>query len=1313
MATSPEYTEEQLNYFRICYVTTNIIPEGLGTIFKQQWDNRYKATLGEWKDKPHNGLNFKNQELPRTQARNAKLLATMVNGNRTDWDCTMFFYAILYSDCIGSFLSAAIRSSVDDLRNFRNQDFAHLPQGELTRLEFQNAIGKVLAAFQAIGLSDAKIKEIRNQTSFPTKELTKVLQQVKDLKDELKEKTDNLKETEEYRKVLEEQLQNEAPPFCVLPPKPSHDINRRDSEVEEIGQKLKRLKEANENRLSYLYISGNSGSGKSQLTALVAEKWFEEETKVASVKAFVMTLNAQNLDSLFDSYVSFARFLKCPEDAVLQNLKKKDVDTKEKIANIKSLVSTKVELYSSWLLIVDNVLSLHEISRHLPERGSTKWRNGQVLITSQDIALIPSETPFINHISVSKGMSLCDAISLLTSLSGIANDDTAKQVAQVLDYQPLALASAATFVQLVRESKSSSKFSWKEYLQKLSKGQRANTEAFLANSNPSYPNSMTAAISLAVDRVMFRDKVIKHAFHFISLCAHQPLNLELLINYVLNFQRKNDGSAADDLNDADIVGLTIRKNSLFLLEEDVNDVFVRVHRVVRDVIQGKITEEYSETERFEVLDVVILSFYQFAVHQGLGDLDSVSKSLHLVPHLKCLMTETLKDMDVGAIFKVRKSCNLSVKYYPHYFIKLGKICRSHCDYNSAKTFGIQALNFSNHNHKSSSSLQFQGDMGQGEELHELAFAISQEKPCSRCVAVAMCLDYLGAVVFDQGDFFKAKEYFERALAILEEKLGSQHIDVARTFNNLGIVHRSQGDLEQAKEYLQRALAIREEKLGSQHIDVARSLNNLGAVFYDQGDLGQAKEYHQRALAIREEKLGSQHIDVAYTFSNLGAVLHDQGDLEQAKEYHERALAIREEKLGSQHIHVSRTLNNLGNVLHDRGDLEQAKEYHERALAIREEKLGSQHIHVSRTLNNLGNVLHDQGDLEQAKEFHERALAIREEKLGSQHIDVARSLSNLGTVLHDQGDLGQAKEYHQRALAIREEKLGSQHIDVASTYNNLGAVLHDEGDPGKARECFERALAVREEKLGAQHIHVASTFNNLGNVLRAQGDLGQAKECFERALAIREEKLGSQHIDVARSLSNLGAVLHDQGDLGQARECFERALAIHKEKLGSQHIDVARTFNNLGNVLRDQDDLGQAKEYHERALAILQEKLGSQHIDVASSYNNLGAVLHDQGELGQAKECFKLALAIREQKLGSQHIDVASSNNNLGAVLHDQGELGQARERFERALAIREEKLGPQLINVPRTFNNLGNALRDQDDPGQARESQRIECCILS
>ena len=248
MASTKEYTNEELNYYRICYLTTDIITEGLRTIFKQEWNSRHKATLGEWKDKPKNGQDFKNSESPRKQREKAHLLDTMVNGNSAEWDCTMLFYAILFSNCIGNDLNPTIKSKVDDLRKFRNEDFAHMPHGHLTDAEFQNAINKVEVAFQALGLSTHQIQVVYHQTSFPTEELSNVLKKVE---------------------VLEAQLNKEISSFCVLPPKPSHEVANREFEVAGISKQLEELKEANENRLSYLYISGNPGSGKSQLAGLV------------------------------------------------------------------------------------------------------------------------------------------------------------------------------------------------------------------------------------------------------------------------------------------------------------------------------------------------------------------------------------------------------------------------------------------------------------------------------------------------------------------------------------------------------------------------------------------------------------------------------------------------------------------------------------------------------------------------------------------------------------------------------------------------------------------------------------------------------------------------------------------------------------------------------------------------------------------------------------------------------------------------------------------------------------------------------------
>ena len=1336
MATGSEYTEEQLNYFRICCITTDELTDGLRTIFKQEWDNRYATTLGEWEDEAKNGQDFKNMESPRIPARNQELLATMINGNRADWDCTMLFYAILFSDCIGRGLNAVVRSNVDDLRKFRNQDFAHLPRGHISEPKFQSVIAKVQGAFQALGLSTVKIQEIRNQANFPTSHLDKVLKEVDKLKQEVK--------------VLEDQLQRGTTPFCILPPKPSHDIAARNDEVAKITQELKQLKEANESRLSYLYISGNPGSGKSQLAGLVAEQIFKESTD-----AFVMTLNATNLDRLLDSYVSFARHLKCPEYAVTNALNDKDLKTEEKIAYIKSLVGTKVELYASWLLLVDNVVRIPEMHAHFPDTGNSLWSKGQLLITSQDTTSVPPDNSFIKQISVSKGMAPSDATSLLTTISGIADDETAKKVAHALDYQPLALASAATFVKQLCDSKPSSNLGWREFLERLDEGQLKNTETFLSNTNASYPYSMTTAISLAVEKSMSSDRVLKHAFNVISLCATQPLNLDIVTNYIQKVEENSDVNTGGEFKDKDVIGLRIRKSSLLLLEEDNGEVYVRIHQVVRDVIQ-RLIKQHSETERFEVVHVSILSLNQFIEDRKAHINDYTANGFRfLVPHLRVLLMQIKTIFKENDLSEAIKNCTLNSKDYPSYFTCFGQICCTHFDLEAAKNFASLALKLISHDsmlddkyaasayslrgqvffemgkfeegkrhfersialhlqgsehpslatayNKLADLLLTQGDLKQAKEYPERALAIQLQTLGSHHPDVADSYNNLANVLHDQGDLRQAKVYHERALAIRLQTLGSQHPDVATSYNDLAIVLSNQGDLKEAKEYHERALRIYEQTLGSQHPHVAISYNNLAGVLRNQGDLKQAKEYHERALAIRQQTLGSQHPHVVSSCKNIATVLRDQGDLKQAKEYHERALAIQLQTLGSQHPDVATSYNNLACVLGNQGDLNQAKEYHERSLAITQQTLGSQHPRVATCYNNLASVVGDQGDLKQAKEYHERALAIRLQTLGSQHPDVATSYNNLACVLRGLRDLKQAKEYHERALAIMLQTLGSQHPDVATSYNNLACVLGNQGDLNQAKEYLERVLAIRQETLGSQHPDVATSYNNLACVLGVQGDLKQAKEYHERALAIMLQTLGSQHPDVATSYNNLACVLGDQGDLKQAKEYHERALAIMLQTLGSQHPDVATSYNNLACVLGNQGDLNQAKEYLERVLAIRQETLGSQHPDVATSYNNLACVLRGLRDLKQAKEYHERALAIQLQTLGSEHPDVATSFNNLASVLGDQGDLKQAKEYHERALAIRQQTLGSQHPDVATSYNNLASVLGDQGDLKQAKE----------
>ena len=640
MATTKEYTNEELNYYRICYLTTDIITEGLRTIFKQEWNSRHKATLGEWKDKPKNGQDFKNSESLRKQREKAHLLDTMVNGNSAEWDCTMLFYAILFSNCIGNGLNPTIKSKVDDLRKFRNEDFAHMPHGHLTDAEFQNAINKVEVAFQALGLSTHQIQVVYHQTSFPTEELSNVLKKVE---------------------ILEAQLNKEISSFCVLPPKPSHEVANREFEVAGISKQLEELKEANENRLSYLYISGNPGSGKSQLAGLVGKRYFDVVNSIPNSTVFVMTANAESPSTLLESYISLARKLKCPEYATTNTLNSPDLNSDEKIAHMKSLIGTKIQLYSSWLLVVDNVKSISKIHAYLPESGDEQWARGQLLITTQDTMSVPPTNSFTSHLSFSKGMEPHDAMTLLEKLSGISDYDT-KKLAQVLDYQPLALAIAATYVREAQENRAN--FGWSDYLKRLEEGRRGVTANIFIETNQTYPKSMTEVLEIAVQEAMESTNVVlKHTVTLLSLCAAQPLNLEIAVNYICKVEI--------DLQDEENIRMKIRRCPLLLLDEEESGVYIRVHQVTHDAI-CRLIKAKSEEGELLALNATFEAMSQFLKDKnkliGREKFYSCEKGRQIVLHVRTLMRkigrskylkENISEVAGNDIYKT--FCDLHIK----------------------------------------------------------------------------------------------------------------------------------------------------------------------------------------------------------------------------------------------------------------------------------------------------------------------------------------------------------------------------------------------------------------------------------------------------------------------------------------------------------------------------------------------------------------------------------------------------------------------------------------------------------------------------
>ena len=563
----------------------------------------------------------------------------------------------------------------------------------------------------------------------------------------------------------------------------------------------------------------------------------------------------------------------------MQILSSKEWSIENKIANLKMLVRAKIGNYTSWLIVVDNVTTLSSVYVYLPQSGNEAWARGQLLITTQDTTSIPLESSLVNHISVSKGMEPDDASCLLAKLSGIADVELGLEVARKLDYQPLALAGAAIFVKSIRQDKIKGHFGWDEYLKLLEKGKRETTEHTLADKNSAYPNTMTKAVTLAVERQVTSDKAMRELFSLLSICGPEPLNVDVAINYI-----------AKEEEDKDLIHTTFGC-SLLLLEEQEDGTFIRVHQVVHDAIK-LVMSGYQGSQTSYIVSAAVASFNQFIFE--IPPENRRLDTMHIIPHINALIT-LIDSFSTERLFQVQ---GISEKLK-----NLGEICRIHCEFIVGKKYLEHSL------------------------------AIQLRLLGVNHVDVAATYTALSSIHKELWDLDKSKEYQQKALEIEIDKYGGEHVTVATSYSKLAIIFMELDDLGQAEEYQQRALAIELDKLGTEHISIATSYNNLALIHRQLGNLKKAMEYQQHALSIKLKKLGAGHVSVATSYCNLVSIHRDLGELDTAKKYQQHALEIEEEKLGANHVSVAKSYTILASICRHLGDLEQSKVYQQRALDI--------------------------------------------------------------------------------------------------------------------------------------------------------------------------------------------------------------------------------------------------------------------------------------------------------------------------------------------------------------------------------------------
>ena len=1063
---------------------------------------------GEWKDIPLNGSDFYNNETRKSRRKNARYFATIQKGNTAEWDCSCLLFAILFSDSIGTTLGATIRKEVEDLRQVRN-DMAHINEVELTDAEFQSYVARVIAAFTSLKLSTDEIEAVKNQSSFPTAEVNSLKIQVETLTQEISSKVES---------------------FCSLTFKPSHQIIRRSNDVTRIKNKLEELYNESKGAISTIYLSGIPGCGKSQFARQVGQEVYDKSLREDEGLTFVSTLNAETLDSLANSYFNLAKQLGVTEYALTNLATSTKVDSSEKIQHLMRFISPKVKQFSAWLIIVDNVVDLSVVRSYLPPTASEEWGHGQMLVTTQDTQSIPFNSPHTYHESLSKGMHPDDAVDLLREVSQISNQQQAEEVAEVLEYQPLALAAAAVYVQTI-VSYGTPNYGWTKYLKTFNSEEREAREEVLAEINRAYPKTMTTAIRIAITRALESDEVLLAVFSLFSLCASDSLPIEAAVDFVKS-RTKHQTEA--------LIRAKILKSTMItcLYDKENTPTYLRVHNVVHDLLKSVVASVMDLTDKAECFSVAV-KIFQSLIEDNKAQLlasDKACIKLRMtISHCKGLLQFFSTNFTNTELRVDKLSFTSLARKLVSWLSWTSEVCCDLSNISDADLFCTLCSDFVND--------------------------LSDER--NDKLIKANYFRVQGIVYSHLGQYYQAKEYHEKSLSITKEIYGEQHGDIATSYNNLGNVLCELHQHNQAKNYYWKSLSIRKNIYREQlHSDVAASYNNLGLVYRDLSQYDQAKEYHEKSLAIRIKIHGEHHGDVATSQNNLGTVCSALGEHEEAKKYYEKSLASRKAIYGEHHADVAASYNNLGLVYRHFGEYDQAKVYNEKSLAIRKKIYGEHHGEVAASYNNLGLVYRELGCYDKAKEHYEKSLEIRQEIYGKQHGYVAESYKSLGLLHRDLGNYDEAKEYHEMSLDICKETYGEHHRDVAASYNNLGTAHSDLGEYGQAKVYYKKSLAIRKEIYGEHHDDLAESNSNLGAVCLDLGEYGEAKKYYEKSRDINVEIYGEEHTSVATSYFSLGVTYDFLKQYPRSQECCKKALDVYKKVYGKRHAAVKGTRHHL-------------------------------------------------------------------------------------------------------------------------------------------------------
>ena len=319
------------------------------------------------------------------------------------------------------------------------------------------------------------------------------------------------------------------------------------------------------------------------------------------------------------------------------------------------------------------------------------------------------------------------------------------------------------------------------------------------------------------------------------------------------------------------------------------------------------------------------------------------------------------------------------------------------------------------------------------------------------------------------DIYEAEVLSRRALAILERKQVEDSNEWFNAKNELALAlldSHNDKKSEEAINLLRSVLVSREQSLGLEHHFTLTTMNNLASAIQSQKSYTEAEKLYRQVLGTQLRVLGEDHPSTVTTLSNLASPLLLQSKYKEAQEHAQRALDLRMKVLGEEHPDTLDSMIVLTNSLNGQGKYLEAEELGRYALSVHKTVYGDIHRQTVSCSNWLVSALLEQHKIEEAEELSRLLVNNLTTVLTIDHPNTVTSMAALGTLLHCRGEYEEAEELFRKLHEKRPERWSDEGWDrFLRVYSDT---LAKQGKHDEAAEISCQRVCSKDSDLDRPH-----------------------------------------------------------------------------------------------------------------------------------------------------------------------------------------------------------------------------------------------------